>query len=77
MFNLEYPNIEAERVRNQISKTQMARELGVSEKTYYNYLRGTPIPAPVLITLARRFNTSVDYLLGLAPRPTQQNDKTA
>lgn len=77
MSNLEYPNIEAERVRNQITRAKMAEELGVSEKTYYNYLRGAPIPAPVLIAMARKFDTSVDYLLGLAPRSTAQTEKSA
>jgi len=77
MSNLKYPNIEAERVRYQITKAKMAEELGVSEKTYYNYLRGAPIPAPVLISMAKKFNTSIDYLLGLIPRPIAQAEKTA
>lgn len=69
MSNLKYPNIEAERVRKQITRAKMSEVLGVSEKTYYNYLRGAPIPAPVLIAMAKEFNTSIDYLLGLVPRP--------
>ena len=31
-------SIEAERVRNQLSKEDMAKKLGVSLKTYYNWV---------------------------------------
>lgn len=65
MATLKYPNIEAERARHQLTKTDVARELGVSERTYYNYLRGTPIPGPALVILAKLFGTTTDYLLGL------------
>ncbi len=72
MSNLKYPNIEAERVRHQFTKAEIARELGVTPKTYYNYLRGTPIPAPALVIMARLFGTSTDYLLGLTSRQTTE-----
>jgi len=68
MSALTYPNIEAERVRNQFSKDDIAKKLGVSKKTYYNYLHGTPIPAPALVAMARLFGTTTDYLLGLSER---------
>ena len=39
-------NIEAERARNGYTKEEMASRLGVSIKTYYNWINGeTDIPS--------------------------------
>lgn len=56
-------NIEAERARLQLTKEEMARELGISPKTYRNYTNGKPIPSTILIKMSKIFNCSVDYLL--------------
>ena len=37
-------SVEAERVRNQLTKEDMAKRLGVSLKTYYNSLFGIVYP---------------------------------
>lgn len=59
-------NIEAERVRLQLTKEEISAKLGVASKTYTNYVRGdTPIPSDVLIKMARLFRCTADYLLGL------------
>lgn len=59
-----YPNIEAERVRNGLSKEQMANELGISLKTYYNWLNGlTAIPSTALKKMASKFGVEIGYLL--------------
>lgn len=59
-----YPNIEAERARNGIPKTLFAKELGVSPKTYYNWINGVnPIPSDVLIKMSQICGKSIDYLL--------------
>lgn len=59
-------NIEAERVRLQLTKEELSVRLGVASKTYTNYVRGeTPIPSDVLIKMARLFRCKTDYLLGL------------
>ncbi len=43
----------------------LARKIGVSNKTYYNWMNGvSPIPSTALIQLANMFNVSIDYLLG-------------
>ena len=43
-----YTNIEAERVRKQMSKEQIAQFLDISSKTYANYVNcNTPIPSNV------------------------------
>lgn len=57
-------NIEAERVRNQFSKEELARRLGVSVKTYYNWINeDTDVPSSALIKMSNMFNTDIDYLL--------------
>lgn len=66
-------SIEAERVRNQLSKEALAKELGVSLKTYYNWVNEeTDMPISFLIKMAQMFSTTTDYLLegatGMKPR---------
>lgn len=59
-----YPNIEAERVRKGMSKECLAEQLGISLKTYYNWLNGlTAIPSTALKKMAAIFKTEIDYLL--------------
>ena len=58
-------NIEAERVRNGYSKEQLAQLIGVTTKTYYNWISGAyPIPSNALIKMADMFDVTTDYLLG-------------
>ena len=57
-------NIEAERARNGYTKEEMASRLGVSIKTYYNWINGeTDVPSSALMKMSRMFKTSTDYLL--------------
>ncbi len=57
-------NIEAERVRNRLTQKQVAEKLGVSMKTYCNWIKEkTAIPGVALIKLGRMFGTDVDYLM--------------
>ena len=57
-------SIEAERVRNQLSKEDMAKKLGVSLKTYYNWVNEeTDMPISFLIKMTLMFRTTADYLL--------------
>lgn len=58
-------NIEAERGRLQMTKSQMCAALGITNKTYNAYLRGRDIPSSVLEKLRSLTGCSVDYLLGL------------
>ncbi len=61
-----FPNIDAERGRNNLSKAALARELGVSYSTFKSWMTGkTEIPASKIIAMTRLFNVSADYLLGL------------
>ena len=60
-----------ERIRNlredsDLTQTDMANTLSIAQTTYSDYERGRlNIPIPILIRLARYYNTSIDYLLGL------------
>lgn len=72
-------NIETERIKKGISKKQLASDIGVSIKTYYNWINETsPIPSTALIKIANLFGTSVDYLLGHIeqenPRKEEHNE---
>ncbi len=58
-------NIEAERARLGMDKTQLCAELGITYKTYQTYINGGPIPSTVLEKLHHLTGKSVDYLLNL------------
>ena len=63
-----YPNIEAERSRNGLSKTALASKLGVTRDTFAKWQSGkTSIPASAIIKMASLFTCSTDYLLGYDP----------
>ena len=60
------PNIEAERIKHQMSKAELAQMLGVSKRTIQNWQNGsTEVPLSKLLCLANAWNLSTDYLLGL------------
>ena len=62
---MRYPNIEAERARNGMTKEKFASLLGISVSTVKNWQNGrTEIPASKIIMMAILFNVSTDYLLG-------------
>lgn len=58
-----YPNIDAERARNGMSVELLSKALGVTRKTYYNWLSKGKIPQSKLEAMADLFHVSVDYLL--------------
>lgn len=62
---MAYPNIAAERVRKGWSQEDLARILGVSRKTLYNWERAGRIPAVALDRMADIFGVTVDYLLSV------------
>lgn len=54
-----------------LTQTQVAHILHVSQTTYSRYESGVlDIPSAALIALAGFYQTSVDYLLGLTHDPT-------
>ena len=53
-----------------ITQTQLAKILGMSQTGYSKYETGeNDIPTAILIKLARFYNTSIDYLLGETDNP--------
>lgn len=63
MKKLIYPNIEAERARNGFTVEEVAKLLGVTRKTYYNWISKGKIPQHKIIELSHVFKVSSDYLL--------------
>lgn len=60
----KFMNIEAERARKGMTKEELSKELGVSTKTYYNWINGErPIPNTALSKMKKIFGVKIDYLL--------------
>lgn len=70
MKQYKYPNIEAERVRNNFSQEELSKELDIERKSYCNWLLNGKIPATKLLLLSDIFDCSIDYLLGRTRNPT-------
>ena len=61
-----YQRIRDLREDSDLSQREIAKILNCSQQAYSNYELGQrDIPSAVLIQLAKLYNTSVDYLLGL------------
>ena len=61
-----YPRLRDLREDHDLSQQQIADYLGMKQPQYSRYERGLlDIPTDVLIRLARLYNTSTDYILGL------------
>ncbi|MBP3320532.1 MAG: helix-turn-helix transcriptional regulator [Clostridia bacterium] len=60
-----YKRIRDLREDSDLSQTQVAKYLSMSQTGYSKYETGeNDIPTVVLIKLSRFYNTSIDYLLG-------------
>ncbi len=65
-----YRRIRDLREDKDLSQTQVAKYLGMSQTGYSKYETGeNDIPTCVLIKLAKFYSTSVDYLLGETDNP--------
>ncbi len=72
-----YRRIRDLREDKDMSQTQIARILGMSQTGYSKYETGeNDIPTDILIRLAELHNTSVDYLLGLTDEPKRYDPPT-
>lgn len=61
-----YKRIRDLREDKDLSQTEIAKILNMSQTGYSKYEVGTnDIPTKILIQLAKFYNTSVDYLLGI------------
>ena len=65
-----YRRIRDLREDRDLTQTQLAKEINVSQRTYSYYENGErTIPPEVLIALAKFYNVSVDYILELSDNP--------
>lgn len=61
-----YRRIRDLREDNDMTQKQMAEILSCSQQVYCNYELGQrDIPTTILIALAKYYNTTTDYILGL------------
>lgn len=61
-------------LREDHDKTQndVAKYLGMKQPQYYRYENGLrDIPSDILIALAKMYNISTDYILGLTDNPNK------
>ncbi|MCD8381884.1 MAG: helix-turn-helix domain-containing protein [Clostridiales bacterium] len=64
-----YPRIRALREDRDLNQTAVAKLLHMSQTGYSKYETGeNDLPTAVLIQLARYYQTSIDYMLGLTDR---------
>ncbi|MBR2612433.1 MAG: helix-turn-helix transcriptional regulator [Clostridia bacterium] len=70
---MRYQRIRDMREDRDLTQTEVARMLGMSQTGYSKYETGeNDIPTAVLIKLARFYNISIDYLLGESDNPERK-----
>ncbi|MBQ5590515.1 MAG: helix-turn-helix transcriptional regulator [Clostridia bacterium] len=61
-----YERIRNLREDNDLNQSEIAKILNVSQSTYSRYESGfLDVPSEILISLAKHYKVSVDYILGL------------
>ena len=74
-MNNYYPHVRDIREDHDLSQQVVAEYLHMKQPQYSRYERGErDIPTDVLIRLAKLYNTSTDYLLGLTKNPRSYAD---
>ena len=65
-----YRRLRELRVEKDLTQTEIAKMLGMSQTGYSKYETGeNDVPTAILIKLARFYDTSIDYLLGETDNP--------
>ena len=65
-----YKRIRDLREDKDLSQTQVAKEINVSQRTYSYYENGErTIPPEILVALAKYYNVSADYILEISDNP--------
>ena len=65
-----YPRLKDLREDNDMVQKEVAAILGIDQRVYSNYEIGKrEIPTRHVITLAKLYNTTADYILGLTNNP--------
>ena len=75
---MKYQRIRDLREDTDLNQTEFAKILGMSQTGYSKYETGeNDIPTSILIKMAKYYNTSIDYILGITdeitPYPTSQS----
>lgn len=66
-----YPNIAAERAKRRMTVDDLAKRIGVTRKTIYNWECAGAIPQSALEKMADIFGCSIDYLLTVEEERSQ------
>ncbi len=75
---MKFKRIRDLREDNDKLQKEIADILGISQQYYSEYENGNrTIPINHLITLAKFYNTSIDYLVGLSDVKNINNNKTS
>lgn len=62
----EYQRLRELRERNELNQTQIGLLLNTTQQQYYKYEKGIQeIPLHHIITLAKYYKTSIDYITGI------------
>lgn len=66
-----YPRIKDLREDQDLTQAQIAEKLGLHTTQYQRYERAeTTIPADIIVDIAKFYNVSTDYILGLTNNPS-------
>ena len=65
---ITFNNLNAEMARNNMTVEDLVQRIGVTRKTYYNWVHSNKIPPTKLIEIAKLFGCSIDYLVGLTKK---------
>ena len=75
---MKFKRIKDLREDNDIYQKDIAKLLGISQQYYSEYESGKrTIPVIHLITLAKYYGTSIDYIVGLSDEKNDSNKKTS
>ena len=73
---MKFKRIKDLREDNDKLQKDIAEVLGISQQYYSEYEKGNrPIPVTHLITLAKFYGTSIDYIVGLSDQKTNSKNK--
>ena len=76
-MNVAFERIRELREDSDLRQIDVAKILKMSQTGYSKYETGeNDVPTSVLIALARYYNVSTDYLLGLTNNPTPYSDRS-
>ena len=68
---MHYTRLRDLREDSDLTQDQLVKALGIHKTTYTNYEQGKrEIPFALVITLAKFYNVSINYIAGIDKKPT-------